>query len=71
MRRSFENGLAAFSCKGLTLPTPLGCGLWRRRFAGVVLGIDHDVALGRFPGTLGTQIFEIAQGQVQDTALTR
>ena len=37
----------------------------------VVLGIDHDMALGRFAGAFGAQIGEVAQGQMDNAALAR
>ncbi len=43
----------------------------RWRLAFVVFGIDHDVTLGGFAVTLGAQVREVTQRQVDDATLAR
>ena len=54
-----------------SLPPTRRRGLRRGWLAGVVLGIDHDVALQCFAGAFGAQIGNITQGQMHQTALAR
>src|SRR5581483_1063395 len=55
--------------KAAPLSAPRHRAHWR--LALVILGVDHDMALGGLSGAFGAQIVEVAHGEMDDAALAR